>query len=549
MRHYLLTVILVLLAVLSCKPQAYYTLEVSCNPSEGGTVSPSSESFLEGETISIKATASAEYLFEGWSGDAKGSSNPISLVMDSDKNIVANFVKKSYSLTIEVEGCGHVEEKLIGTKTDYESGSIVELTAVPDEYWKFDHWEGDIVGADNPMKTDVTSANKVKAVFYIQPVDLPDLSLPSYYLNRINLGLDQSQFGYSTYQKLSVDYDRDGVMDVITAHYKGDGSLTDRIPIGFYKGKRDGTYEADSQNDRKIEGMHHIRKMIYGDYNHDGFPDICLLGHGYDGEPWPGEYPVILMSGYDGVYSDVRLTELVSYYHGGASGDFDNDGDLDIFLCDNFGKPGILVNDGDGNFEFHQELVNSPLFVSIFNAEMVDIDGDGYLDIICGGHDWEDRSFYEKGDISYSNTPIVFWGDGISFNNDNYIRLPACPVDGYGLTCDFHLSDLDGDGVDEIIIARTGDGVHTDVSFYAGWHIQILKRTQRSFSDATSYFLKLSDSFFKFYTYTGWIVKIDIVEENGTKFLVGAFDCPEFPVPEKLFQIESDGSFKRVFNY
>ena len=287
--------------------------------------------------------------------------------------------------------------------------------------------------------------------------------------------------------------------------------------------------------------------MIYGDYNHDGFPDICLLGHGYDGEPWPGEYPVILMSGYDGVYSDVRLTELVSYYHGGASGDFDNDGDLDIFLCDNFGKPGILVNDGDGNFEFHQELVNSPLFVRIFNAEMVDIDGDGYLDIICRGHDWEDRSFYEKGDISYSNTPIVFWGDGISFNNDNYIRLPACPVDGYGLTCDFHLSDLDGDGVDEIIIARTGDGVHTDVSFYAGWHIQILKRTQRSFSDATSYFLKLSDSFFKFYT--GWIVKIDIVEENGTKFLVGAFDCPEFPIPEKLFQIESDGSFKRVFNY
>ncbi|MCQ2159696.1 MAG: VCBS repeat-containing protein [Bacteroidales bacterium] len=165
MRHHLLTIILVLLAVISCKKDVYHTLEVYCNPTEGGTVSPSIDSILEGETVSIKATSSAEYLFEGWSGDASGSSNPLSIVMDSDKSVVANFVKKTYSLAIEVEGSGHVEERLIGTKSDYESGAIVELTAVPDEYWIFDHWEGDITGNDNPIAIDVTGAKNVKAVF------------------------------------------------------------------------------------------------------------------------------------------------------------------------------------------------------------------------------------------------------------------------------------------------------------------------------------------------------------------------------------------------
>jgi hypothetical protein len=346
---------------------------------------------------------------------------------------------------------------------------------------------------------------------------------------------------------LPVDYNRDGYIDVITAKYDGLGSMTDRKPVGFFKGLPDGSFVTDEINNNKIEGMCHIRKMIYGNYNGDDMPDICLLGHGYDGEPWPGEYPVLLMSGKDGKYEDVRITEIVSYYHGGASGDIDNDGDLDIFLCDNFGKSGLLINDGFGNFEFKQELVKSSMFNSMFNAELIDIDNDGFLDIICGGHDWEDQAYYEKGDTSYSNTPIVIWGNGKGFGDAEFVRLPSCPVDGYGLVCDFRLKDIDGDGIEEIVIARTGDGVHSNVPVYAGWSIQILKRSGREFYDVTSQFVRLSDSFFQYRQYTGWIVKIDFYTENGITYLFGSFDCPDFPVPQKLFQIEPSGQFKRIF--
>ena len=39
----------------------------------------------------IKATASESYTFENWSGDEIGSSNIISVTMDENKTLTANF--------------------------------------------------------------------------------------------------------------------------------------------------------------------------------------------------------------------------------------------------------------------------------------------------------------------------------------------------------------------------------------------------------------------------------------------------------------------------
>ena len=51
--------------------------------------------------------------------------------MNSNKTVTANFVKKKYALTTTVEGEGTVTEKVIkaGAATDYNSGTVVELTA------------------------------------------------------------------------------------------------------------------------------------------------------------------------------------------------------------------------------------------------------------------------------------------------------------------------------------------------------------------------------------------------------------------------------------
>ena len=162
-----LALFLSFLFVISCsKDPVIYTLTTSANPSEGGAVSPTTKQYEEGETATITATPAAEYLFQSWSG-AAGSTNNTSVVMNSDKSVTANFVKKKYALTTTVEGEGTVTEKVIkaGTATDYNSGTIVELTAVPSGEWLFVEWEGDIAGTENPTQITIDKAKSVIAVF------------------------------------------------------------------------------------------------------------------------------------------------------------------------------------------------------------------------------------------------------------------------------------------------------------------------------------------------------------------------------------------------
>lgn len=72
-----------------------YSLTTSVNLSGGGTVSPSGTNWYNsGQNVSISSTANPGYSFSGWSGDLSGTFNPTSIVMDSPKNVKANFRPK-----------------------------------------------------------------------------------------------------------------------------------------------------------------------------------------------------------------------------------------------------------------------------------------------------------------------------------------------------------------------------------------------------------------------------------------------------------------------
>ena len=162
-----LALFLSFLFVVSCtKDPIIYTLTTSANPADNGTVSPSTQQYDEGKTVTITATASSEYLFQSWSG-ANGSTNTTSVVMNSDKSVSANFVKKKYALTTTVEGEGTVTEKVIkaGATTDYNSGTIVELTATPSGEWLFVEWKGDVTGTENPTQITIDNPKNIVAVF------------------------------------------------------------------------------------------------------------------------------------------------------------------------------------------------------------------------------------------------------------------------------------------------------------------------------------------------------------------------------------------------
>jgi uncharacterized repeat protein (TIGR02543 family) len=69
-----------------------YTLTISVDPAEGGTVSPVSGTYDEGESVTLTATPAAGYRFDHWSGDASGNTDSITVTMDADMDITANFV-------------------------------------------------------------------------------------------------------------------------------------------------------------------------------------------------------------------------------------------------------------------------------------------------------------------------------------------------------------------------------------------------------------------------------------------------------------------------
>lgn len=155
------------LLIISCnKDPVIYTLTTISNPIDGGMVSPNNKQYEDGEIASITATPALEYVFESWTG-AQETSSSIKVLMISDKSVIANFIKKKYPLTVEIEGEGTLNEKVIkaGAATDYNSGTVVELTATPSDEWEFKEWSGDLTGTDNPKEITIDMAKTVKAVF------------------------------------------------------------------------------------------------------------------------------------------------------------------------------------------------------------------------------------------------------------------------------------------------------------------------------------------------------------------------------------------------
>lgn len=168
MRISLLSLLLLSLLFISCGTESTptYILDVDVSPVEGGSVSPSVGQFDEGEQVSLTPTANENWIFEKWTGDVNSTSSSLTVTMDSDKSVIANFVKMEYPLNIEVEGNGEVTEQIIPQKsTDYDHGTVVELTPEPADGYEFVEWSGDLSGNEAPERIKIDGAKNVTATF------------------------------------------------------------------------------------------------------------------------------------------------------------------------------------------------------------------------------------------------------------------------------------------------------------------------------------------------------------------------------------------------
>jgi uncharacterized repeat protein (TIGR02543 family) len=146
-----------------------YTVSVSMNPSDAGSLSLSDTTVEGGKEIELQATSDNEYQFSGWTGDIESTDNPYSLTVDRDYDITANFEKKSYKLTVNIEGAGTVAENIIQQKpTEYDHGTVVELKATPQTGYLFTDWTGDLNTTDNPKTIVLDEPKTVTAHFNVK---------------------------------------------------------------------------------------------------------------------------------------------------------------------------------------------------------------------------------------------------------------------------------------------------------------------------------------------------------------------------------------------
>jgi uncharacterized repeat protein (TIGR02543 family) len=76
-----------------------YTLTIAAGTGGTTTPSPGTYKYDSGAQVSITATANSGYQFSGWSGNASGTTNPITITMDSDKSVTANFTATTTTST------------------------------------------------------------------------------------------------------------------------------------------------------------------------------------------------------------------------------------------------------------------------------------------------------------------------------------------------------------------------------------------------------------------------------------------------------------------
>ncbi|MCC5907245.1 MAG: hypothetical protein JJU13_13620 [Balneolaceae bacterium] len=69
-----------------------------------GAINPSGGDYEEGETINLTAAPSDGWEFEMWSGHLSSEENPLSLVVDQDISLTANFIdiRSVYSVELEI---------------------------------------------------------------------------------------------------------------------------------------------------------------------------------------------------------------------------------------------------------------------------------------------------------------------------------------------------------------------------------------------------------------------------------------------------------------
>jgi hypothetical protein len=146
---------------------AQTTRTLTMSTTAGGTTDPTpgAHTYAEGAKVICTATPNTGYMFSAWDGAYTGNQNPVTITMNGDKSLMANFAPViQYSLTMNTEGPGSTNPS--GT-TMHDGGEQVQCTATPDDstHYHFTQWTGSYTGTENPHTIQMTGDKTMTAHF------------------------------------------------------------------------------------------------------------------------------------------------------------------------------------------------------------------------------------------------------------------------------------------------------------------------------------------------------------------------------------------------
>ena len=278
-----------------------------------------------------------------------------------------------------------------------------------------------------------------------------------------------------------VDYDRDGLLDLIVANYVDFDVSTAPAP-----GERTSCVWKGTPVMCGPRGLPRAKNILYHNRGNGNFDDVTAKAHidqtdghyslgvttlDFDDDGWPDIYvacdstpSILYRNNHDGTFSDVAVTAGAAFNEDGreqagmgiTAGDFDGDGRIDLFKTNFSDDTSTLYrNNGDGTFTDATFAVGLGLHTQYlgWGTMFFDFDNDGWPDLIlANGHVYPEVDKHHLGS-SFQEPRILYHNNG----NGTFTDISA--TSGPGITTvassrGLAVGDLWNDGRLSVVISN-----------------------------------------------------------------------------------------------